>query len=133
MVLNQKIGFVQSYFYTDIIRILLHTNALFYQSIVDLKTIWSEIKASYYEGSFNCNCKNFRQHTTGWLKKKIDQKGRPLACSHKGSLVHDEILRKNFIKFYPFPVRCLKDNSWKVATDDVTYLLQSHLQFPHEC
>ena len=33
----------------------------------------------------------------------------------------------------PFPVRCLKSTSWKVATDQITYLLQSHLQFPHEC
>ena len=28
---------------------------------------------------------------------------------------------------------CLKDIAWKVATDEITYLLQSHLQFPHEC
>ena len=33
-------------------------------------------------------------------------------------------------KFYPFPVTGLKDTSWKVATDEITYLLQSHLQFP---
>ena len=32
----------------------------------------------------------------------------------------------------PFPVRCLKSTSWKVATDQITYLLQSHLQFPHK-
>ena len=31
-----------------------------------------------------------------------------------------------------FPVRCLKSTSWKVATDQITYLLQSHLQFPHK-
>ena len=28
---------------------------------------------------------------------------------------------------------CLKDIAWKVATDEITYLLQSHLQFSHEC
>ena len=32
------------------------------------------------------------------------------------------------IKFHSFPVRCLKDTSWKVATDEITYLPQSHLQ-----
>ncbi|CAH3109978.1 unnamed protein product [Pocillopora meandrina] len=32
----------------------------------------------------------------------------------------------------PFPVRCLKSTSWKVATDQITYLLQSHLKFPHK-
>ena len=37
------------------------------------------------------------------------------------------------IKFHSFPVRCLKDTSWKVATDEITYLPQSHLQLPHEC
>ena len=36
------------------------------------------------------------------------------------------------LKFYSFPVRCLKDTSWRVATNETTYLLQSHLQFPHE-
>ena len=30
-------------------------------------------------------------------------------------------------------VRCLKDTSWKIVTDQTTYLLQSHLKFPHEC
>ena len=37
------------------------------------------------------------------------------------------------IKFYPILVRCLKDTSWKVVTYQITYLLQSHLKFPHEC
>ena len=34
------------------------------------------------------------------------------------------------IKFDPFPVRYLKDASWKVTTDEKTHSLQSHLKFP---
>ena len=57
----------------------------------------------------------------------------PLAFSYKDNPVFlDEISQKN-IKYHPFPMRCLKDTPWKVATDEITYLLQSHLQFPHEC
>ena len=37
--------------------------------------------------------------------------------------------KKKTIKLDTFPVRCLKDTSWKVATDEIAYLLQSHLQF----
>ena len=55
----------------------------------------------------------------------------PLAFSYKDNPVLDEISQKN-IKYHPFPMRCLKDTPWKVATDEITYLLQSHLQFPHE-
>ena len=58
--------------------------------------------------------------------------GLSLAFSHKGSLVHDEISaeKNNNNKFDPFPTRCLKDTSWKGATDEVTYLLQFYLQLP---
>ena len=33
------------------------------------------------------------------------------------------------VKFCPVPVRCLKETSWKVATDEIICLLQSHMQF----
>ena len=36
------------------------------------------------------------------------------------------------IKLYPFPVTCLKDTSRRASTDEITYLLQFHLQFLHE-
>lgn len=32
-----------------------------------------------------------------------------------------------------FLVRCLNDTSWKVATDEITYLITSHLLFPLKC
>ena len=34
------------------------------------------------------------------------------------------------IRLDPFPETCGKDTSWKVANDEITYLLQCHLQFP---
>ena len=40
-----------------------------------------------------------------------------MLVSHKGSFVHDEIFTKNMIRYDPFPVSCLKDSPWKVATD----------------
>ena len=36
------------------------------------------------------------------------------------------------IKLYPFLVWCLKDISWGVGTEEITYVLQSRLQFPYE-
>ena len=38
--------------------------------------------------------------------------------------------QKNMIRNDPFPVSCQKDSPWKVATDERTYLLESHLKFP---
>ena len=34
------------------------------------------------------------------------------------------------IRYDPFPVSCQKDSTWKVATDERTYLLEFHLKFP---
>ena len=43
------------------------------------------------------------------------------------------LLEVFLIKFYPIKVRCLKFTSWKVVADQITYLPQSHLKYPHEC
>ena len=43
--------------------------------------------------------------------------------------VHVFCLQCLVVKFCSVPVRCLKDTSWKVATDEIICLLQSHLQF----
>ena len=60
----------------------------------------------------------------------LDLKGALVLVSHKGSFFHDEIFTKNMIRYDPFPVSCQKDSPWKVATDERTYLLESHLKFP---
>ena len=52
----------------------------------------------------------------------ISFEGRPLTFSLNGSLLHHEISANKTIKFYPFPVRYLKDTSRRVATDEKAYL-----------
>ena len=56
--------------------------------------------------------------------------GRPRACLTQGQFCSRWNLRKNMIRYDPFPVSCQKDSTWKVATDERTYLLEFHLKFP---
>ena len=93
---------------------------LLFYGIIDLKTTWREIYIRYYEGN-RISMSRFKSSSARISGNSLPVvcllawfKGRPLSCSHKGSLVHDEISPKKIIKFYPFPIICLKDTLWKV-------------------